>query len=69
MPGIRHVHSEAETLEAANRRTRSLAGLAATLAVLVVCVFLVKQLAFAGEVEDCLMANRSNCDRLVARLR
>jgi hypothetical protein len=63
------MHTEAETREAANRRTRSLAGLAVTLAVLVLCVFLVKQLAFTSKVEDCLMANRSNCDRLVAMAR
>lgn len=69
MAGTRHMHREAETQEAANRRTRSLAGLAVTLAVLVVCVFLVKQLAFTSKVEDCLMANRSNCDRLVAMAR
>jgi hypothetical protein len=69
MAGIRHMHTEAETREAANRRTRSLAGLAVTLAVLVLCVFLVKQLAFTSKVEDCLMANRSNCDRLVAMAR
>ena len=39
------------------------------LAVLVLCVFLVKQLAFTSKVEDCLMANRSNCDTVVARAR
>lgn len=69
MAGTRRFQNEAEAMEAANRKTSSLAGLAVTLAVLVLCVFLVKQLAFTSKVEDCLMANRSNCDKIVARAR
>jgi len=69
MSGLRHLHDDAEAVEAANRQTKSLAGLAVTLAVLVLCVFLVKQLAFTSKVEDCLMANRTNCDMVVARAR
>lgn len=66
MSGIRRFETEVESAEAANRQTSSLAGFAVTLAVLVVCVFLVRQLAQTTRVEDCLMANRSNCDKVVA---
>ena len=69
MVGTRRIDSDAEALEAAQRQTSSLAGLAATLAVLVVCVFLVKQLAHKTQVEDCLMAGRSNCDVIATRAR
>ena len=66
MSGTRRLESEAETSEAANRQTLSLAGLAVTLAVLVASVFLVQALARTTKVEDCLMANRLNCDRVAA---
>lgn len=55
--------------EDADRQTASLAGLAATLAVLVVCLFLVNALRRESMVEDCLMAGQRNCDLLLARLR
>ena len=58
-----------EATEAANRQTVSLAGLAVTLAVLVVCIFLVRQLAHATKVEDCLMAHRLNCDKVATAAR
>lgn len=64
MTGMRRFQTDAEIAEAANRQTLSLAGLAVTLAVLVVCVFLVRELAYATRVEECLMANRKNCDRV-----
>lgn len=66
-PVLARRHADAE--EDANRQTRSLAGLAVTLAVLVVCLFLVNQLRRTAGVEDCLMAGRGNCDLLLARLR
>jgi hypothetical protein len=66
MSGTRRFETEAEATEAANRQTLSLAGLAVTLAVLVMCVFLVKQLAHTTQVEDCLMASRLNCDKIAA---
>lgn len=68
MTGIRRRSSDDAT-EAANRQTASLAGLAVTLALLVVSVFLVRQLAHATEVEDCLLAGRSNCDIVAIRAR
>ena len=52
-----------------NRQTMSLAGLAVTLLVLVVCVWLTKQLQVKSAIENCLMAGRSNCDILVPKLK
>ncbi len=58
--------SEEEAQEDANRQTASLAGVAITLLLLVVGVFLVHALHAEAEVEDCLLAGRTNCDVLVA---
>lgn len=69
MVGTRRLHDDAAAMEAANRQTSSLAGLAVTLAVLAVCVLLVKQLAHTTAVEDCLLAGRANCDLVATRLR
>ena len=69
MSGTRRFETQAEATEAANRQTVSLAGLAVTLAVLVVCIFLVRQLAHATKVEDCLMAHRLNCDKVATAAR
>ena len=66
MFGSRRFQSEASTTEAANRQTMSLAGLAVTLAVLVASVYLVQRLSHTTRVEDCLMANRLNCDRVAS---
>jgi uncharacterized membrane protein len=51
--------------EAANRQTASLGGVAITLLLLVLGLFLVRELHAKGVVEDCLMSGRSNCDSLV----
>ncbi len=53
----------------AERQTASLAGLAVTLLILVVCVFLTRQLARTATIENCLMAGRNNCDILVPKLK
>ncbi len=55
--------------EAADRRTVSLAGLAVTLLVLVICFWVTRQLQSKSAIEDCLMAGRLNCDILVARIK
>ena len=55
--------------EDADRQTASLAGLAVTVLVIVVCVFLLQQLHLKSAVEDCLMAGRNNCDLLLAHIR
>jgi hypothetical protein len=51
--------------EAANRQTASLAGVAVTLLLLAVGLFLVRELHAKSAVEDCLMAGRIQCDWLV----
>ena len=57
--------SDEEAQEEANRQTASLAGVAITLLLLVVGVFLVHALQAKSAVEDCLLAGRSNCDVLL----
>jgi len=47
------------------RQTRSLAGLAVILALAVIAFFLIERLKREGEIEDCLLAGRTNCDALV----
>ena len=54
-----------EDEETANRQTASLGGVAITLLLLVLGLFLVRELHAKGVVEDCLMSGRINCDSLV----
>ena len=54
-----------EDEEADNRQTASLAGVAITLLLLVVGLFLVHELHAKAVIEDCLMAGRVQCDLLV----
>ena len=54
-----------EDEDAANRQTASLAGVAITLLLLVVGLYLVHQLQTKVAVEDCLLAGRIQCDWLV----
>lgn len=51
--------------EAANRQTASLAGVAVTLLLVAVGLFLVRELHAKSAIEDCLMAGRIQCDWLV----
>ena len=60
--------SEEPDEEAANRQTASLGGVAIILLLLVVGLFLVRELHAKAAIEDCLMAGRSNCDLMVATL-
>jgi len=53
----------------ADRQTASLAGLAITLLLVVIGLFLVRELAAKSLVEDCLLAGRHNCDAVVATVR
>jgi hypothetical protein len=57
--------SEEEAQEEANRQTASLAGVAITLLLLVLGLFLVHQLQTKVAIEDCLLAGRMQCDWLV----
>ncbi len=50
----------------ADRQTASLAGMAVALLLVVVGLFLIRQLHTKTVLEDCLLAQRSNCDILLA---
>jgi hypothetical protein len=45
----------------------SLAGLAVALFLVVISLFVLRQLALKTQVEDCLMAARTNCDVVLPR--
>ena len=62
------VLDEIEDQAAADRQTASLAGVAVTLLVLAVGLFLVHELHNKAMIEDCLLSGRSNCDALISRL-
>ena len=49
----------------ATRVTNSLAAMAFALALVVVGLFLVQQLAHKARVEDCLLSGRRNCDAMI----
>ena len=59
---------EIEDLEAADRQTASLAGVAVILLLLVVGLFLVRELHAKSMIEDCLMSGRTNCDAVISEL-
>lgn len=59
----------AEARDEADRQTRSLAAIAVILALLTVGLFLVHTLRHAARVEDCLMANRRDCDAVARSVR
>jgi len=50
----------------AERQTKALTGLALLLALAVVGFYLVVHLRKLGQVEDCLLAQRTNCDALLS---
>ena len=51
--------------EETDRRTRGLAALAIILFLALVASYLIQSLRKEGEIEDCLLAQRLNCDSLV----
>ena len=53
--------------EAADRQTTSLAGIAITLLLLVVGLFLVRELHAKAAVEDCLLSGRTNCEVIISQ--
>lgn len=59
---VQYAEAAADDEADANRQTASLAGVAVTLLLLVVGLFLIRELHAASAVEDCLMSGRSNCD-------
>jgi len=50
-----------EREEEADRQTASLAAVAVTLLLIVLGLFLVRQLHTTAEIEDCLLTGRTNC--------
>jgi hypothetical protein len=52
----------------ANRRTASLAALAAVLILIVVCLGLVRELRYKSCMEDCMLSGRTNCAEVVPQL-
>ncbi len=57
-----------EDREEQDRQTRSLAGMAVTLMVLVISVFLMRELQAQSAIEDCLASGSRTCDPIIARL-
>lgn len=55
-----------EDERAADRQTASLAGMAIALLLVVVGLFLVRELHAKSAIEDCLLSGRRDCDIVVA---
>jgi hypothetical protein len=49
----------------ADRQTKALAALALILALAILALVVVQRLRTEGQIEDCLLAGRSNCDALI----
>jgi hypothetical protein len=62
--------AEREEKDAAETsRSAGLAGIAITLALLVIGLFLINELHHASQVEDCFLVGRTNCDVMVMPVR
>jgi hypothetical protein len=66
---VRLFVAEESDQEGADRQTASLAGLAVALLLVVVGLFLIRELHARTTIEDCILAGRSNCDAIVAAMR
>jgi hypothetical protein len=55
-----------EEIEEANRQTASLGGVAVTLVLLILGLFLIRALHSEAAIEDCLLSGRTNCDAMVS---
>jgi len=60
---MRHDQDDDEE-EEEDRLTRSLAGLAFTLALVVLGLFLVQRLGQSAKMEDCVVSGRTNCNQV-----
>ena len=58
-------HDNFRRQQDADRQTKALAGLAVVLALAFLALFVFQHLRAEGELEDCLLAGRSNCDALI----
>ena len=61
MPLVPVVGAQEAKQKAASRQTESLAGLALTIPILVVSLFVLRQLQHSTMLEDCIMAGRLSC--------
>jgi hypothetical protein len=67
MPQLRPwIDTSEDSQREADRQTASLGGLAIALLLIVVGLFLVRELHAKGVVEDCLLAGRANCAEVLA---
>ena len=66
LPAMR---AQEDEQKAANRQTESLAGLALTIAILVLSLFVLRQLQHSTQLEDCIMAGRLSCGMPVVATR
>lgn len=62
---MRRWHDEQQEEEDRRRQTRGLAGLALILLLAVIASYLIIRLRQEGIIEDCLLAQRIDCDALV----
>jgi hypothetical protein len=60
-------HDDRRRQEERDRQTKALAGLALILALAVIALMVVQRLRAEGQIEDCLLAGRANCDALIER--
>lgn len=67
MPGPHRWLTDKEERTEANRQTKGLIGFAVVLLILVAGLFLVHTLADKSKIEDCLMAGRIDCDRMLPK--
>ena len=51
----------------ADRQTKALAALALIIALAVIALIVVQHLRREGQIEDCLLAGRTDCDALIER--
>jgi hypothetical protein len=58
-------YSHDDDHEGADRQTGSLAGLAVALLLVVMTLFVMRQLQTKAALEDCLFAGRRNCDAAI----
>ena len=65
MPAHRDWATDKQDRDDATRQTETLAGVAIVLLVLIAGLFLVHVLQKKSKIEDCLMAGRLDCNKLV----
>ena len=60
-------HDDVRRQQESDRQTKALAGLALILALALLALIVVQRLRAEGQIEDCLLSGRSNCDVLIDR--